>query len=116
MAIGPSPDDSNIDGYQFLLLNVEDLSWQSVDDKSFEFHALDPEITLNIQLDGDDSSAQFTNQANMMKRLKSNQQLNPVVLLLSSGELTPFVITLRHARFDTPVTVVSDGVSGVEIL
>jgi hypothetical protein len=37
------------------------------------------------------------------------------LLFLSSGENTPFSITLKHKAFDGQISINSDGMSGVTI-
>ncbi|ARN75596.1 type II secretion system minor pseudopilin GspH [Oceanicoccus sagamiensis] len=113
LAIGrDASKDSN--GYQFLLLDPERLVWSALNDKLFAFHPLSSAISIDVALAGGDDP-QFSRQLERLQSLDNQQGPEPLLLLLSSGEITPFVITLNHQELSEPVRLASDGISGVEL-
>ncbi len=102
-------------GYQFLILNKDDLRWQPLDDTPFGFHGLGSEIAITVEIDGQQLDAQMARQLKRIQALQSEQQLQPALLLLSSGEMSPFTISLRHRDVEQAVGISSDGVSTIRL-
>ncbi len=119
--IEPGDLSENIDttepgmGYQFLLLNKEDLHWQPIDEPPFGFHGLGSDINIAVEIDGQQLDAQMAQQLKRILTLQSEQQLQPVLLLLSSGEMSPFTISLRHPDVEEAVNISSDGISNIRL-
>ena len=114
LAVSESPE--GIGGYQFLLLDPDDLTWQDSEDKPFNFHPLHTDISMHVvPTDVLSQSPQFDRQIQQLQKLKSEKRWKPLLLFLSSGENTPFVITLEHSAVDGQVSISSDGMSGVNI-
>lgn len=114
LAVTESPE--GLRGYQFLLLDPDDLSWHDSDDKPFIFHPLHADISMQVvPTDGLFQSTQFDRQIKQLQQLTSEKRWKPELLFLSSGENTPFVITLGHSAFDDQVSISSDGMSGIYI-
>ena len=111
-----SDDELQTEGYQFLFLNPKDQSWTELAQKPFLYHPLDSSISMDINLPEDSGNEVFAQQVALMQNLDRGQSLVPLLLLLSSGELTPFVITLNHKDLSESVRVESDGISGIELL
>jgi general secretion pathway protein H len=110
-----SDDVNSTEGYQFLFLNPENQRWTALTEKPFFYHPLDASVSMDISLREESDNPLFGQQAALMRSLNKTQSLVPSLLLLSSGELTPFVITLRHKDLRDPVSIGSDGISGVEL-
>ncbi|WP_101759477.1 type II secretion system minor pseudopilin GspH [Oceanicoccus sp. KOV_DT_Chl] len=112
-----SVNDGEFSGYQFLWLNLVDKTWQLLPDKAFGFYALPPTIYMSVELN--DKMLEIDNQS-VATRIKALQQLGgdfrPLIMFFSSGEITPFSITLRHPDVSDVITLRSDGVSGIERL
>ena len=114
LAVTESPE--GVGGYQFLLLDPNDLSWQSSADKPFNFHALPADMSMQVlPTNGPSQSPQFGRQMEKLQQLKSEKRWKPLLLFLSSGENTPFSMTLKHKAFDGQISINSDGMSGVTI-
>ena len=102
------------EGYQVLRFNPEDVSWSPLTQQPFNEYVLPNEIVLDVTLGDTQFSDQQRQQVQRLKKQGSGKHL-PVVLLLSSGEMTPFKFTFSLSGLSTEVTVYSDGFSGVEI-
>jgi|GEM_PF-2089072 len=103
-------------GYQFLLLDPENMSWEASDEKPYRFHPLSSSVSMDVTAtDALSPSTQFDQRTEQLQRLSSDNRWRPGVLLLSSGETTPFLITLKHGEAEGSVSVSSDGFSGINI-
>ena len=86
-------------GYRFYIYDYTKLAWvEPVDDKLLQVYALHPQLTMELVLDGREVE---------LKRDFKNVDLEkpqPQVMLLSSGEVTPFKIEVsregRPGRFE----------------
>ncbi|MBL4827532.1 MAG: type II secretion system minor pseudopilin GspH [Spongiibacteraceae bacterium] len=103
-------------GYQFLVFNSEDFSWSRVESAPFNLHTLNSAVTLRLTIEGEQLDPQALEQMQRMTSLKSDQALQPVLLLLSSGEVMPFSIMLTHVDLDGGIQLRSDGVTPIELL
>ena len=100
-------------GYQFLVLDIDDLNWLPLQQPQFEFHGLGDSMSMEIAIDGRQVDRNRLRQLQRLQALQSEPQLQPALVLLSSGETTPFTIRLNHPQVERAVTVSSDGVSGI---
>jgi general secretion pathway protein H len=118
LILNSQPDAQGVvvSGYQFAVLNPDDLSWQSINEVTYRFHPFPAGISIDLALDGDNRSdrALLDRQAELIRSSNTSTQLQPALLLLSSGEMTPFTMLLRHTDLEQVVTLVGDGISGVE--
>lgn len=105
-----------VNGYQFVRLNPDDLNWQTIDQPTYTFHPLPVDITIELQLASDNQLDReiVDRQAELIRRSNTSPQLEPAVLLLSSGEMTPFTLLLHHAELEQVEILTSDGIAGVE--
>ena len=120
LVLNSQPDTQGIEvnGYQFVRLNPDDLSWHIIDEPAYSFHPLAAGIAIELSLEsGNDRNADaalLDRQAELIRRSNTSQQLQPSLLLLSSREMTPFTMVLRHPDLEQAVILVGDGISGVE--
>ena len=115
LAIGSSAEASQSQGYQFLQYNYENLMWEPINDPAFSFYVLPEKISFSLALNGDEIFTEFLKAANTSNRSKTKVRVQPAILIVSSGEVTPFEITLSHKDTQASLRIVSDGISGVEI-
>lgn len=92
------------ESYGFTRLNDYD-EWEPITELPFQTVTVGPDIELQTQLMGQES----TNSGTTTSR-------DEPVLVLPSGELTPFQITVSLAFQDGALTVQSDGISRVSVL
>ena len=107
--------DQERQGYQFLILDAADFKWSPVDTRELSFHPLGEQISMSINVDGQQLDENALQQIRRMQSIGSDQALQPVLLLLSSGETSPFTITLNHSQVNEVVEIASDGVSGITL-
>lgn len=107
--------DSETNGYQLLQFNADDFTWNETESGPFKFHQLDDNVTIKLQLENDSQSEEVQARLEQLKKLNNESQLAPSILLLSSGEITPFIVTLSYGDDEAQSQVSSDGISGVTI-
>lgn len=101
-------------GYQILSLTLTDNTWQSFNQKPFGFYPLAESISLTVELD----EKILIDQQSIGEQIEKLQQVDknyqPLLILFSSGEITPFELILRHSEVEQAIILHSDGVSGIE--
>ena len=114
------------DGYQFLEFDSQLENWQVVGGSAFEPVTMPAGITLELESEGFDhkafeaqlsevdpdiESSDTDNPANEKpdSKNKDKNEVIPHILLLSSGEVTPFSLRFVPAGEGTPWIVSSDG-------
>ncbi len=82
------------DGYRFFMYDEVAGRWQLVERRPFEPHKLPESMELTLSVEGDE--------------FEISEAKAPPVLILSSGEMTPFELTIESGRGGVK-TLVSDG-------
>lgn len=105
-------------GYQLLVLDEDEQTW-----KYAEFEGADrgiwaayttPEgINLEWVLEGQELTAQQLDSLTRVAALNAPDGLHPSIILLSSGEMTPFSLQIGHSGIDYRARLLCDGISGV---
>ena len=103
-------------------LDPEQLRWLAIEAPPFAFYPLPEYLRLNLELlDGRDSNRgnydvrQAREQMQSLQKQSGLQQWQPEVLILSSGEITPFMVTLSHEQLDQQVLIGSDGLAEISL-
>lgn len=102
-------------GYQFLVFDSDKFAWNEVTAKPFALHQLDSAVSLKLHVEGQHYDPEAGERLARM-RTAADQSLRPALILLSSGEITPFRITFRYDQLDSIVVLQSDGVSEIELI
>lgn len=110
--------DTDDQQYQFLVLDKQSLEWVRPDSddplvKLWSAHTLNRNISLELQIEGQQLGQQELEQITRVQSLAAPNTLHPSILLLSSGEITPFTLRLGLTDYDYTVQLSSDGISGV---
>lgn len=88
--------------YRFFLLDDAARQWREMLEAPFQARDLPPGVELEVKVEG--------------VRLDVDDENEPPILLLSSGEKTPFEIRVRNgADDDSPMALKTDGYSRVEL-
>lgn len=111
MELGLAIDDV---GYRFVYFDVEKKQWLAVAEKALGPHAFPDTVSVSIQLDGEQLGEQALERIRALSERGADEQLRPTLLLLSSGEVTPFTLTLGYGDEFT-VVVSGDGVNPVAV-
>lgn len=98
---GFKPED---EGYRFYAYNELERHWERVESRPFHHHKLSDDVKVNLSVEGED----FRMAAN-----DEGDDDGPPLLIFSSGEITPFELTIRSGR-DSSRTLVSDGFSELD--
>lgn len=86
------------DGYRFLVYNDADERWAGMTGRPFQPRQLDAGVVLSLRVEDNEIV------------LGEEGQTMPPVLLLSSGETTPFELTIEMQSGEASQTLVSDGI------
>jgi general secretion pathway protein H len=86
-------------GYRFYVYDYQNLTWlEPRDDRLLQEHALRPQLTMALVLDGREVALEPDFQS------QDVDTAEPQVMLLASGEVTPFVVEVsregRPGRFE----------------
>ena len=87
------------DGYSFY--QNENNSWLDLNDSPFKKRTLSGEISTKMYLDG------------ILINLKDREKSNPQIVILSSGEMTPFTYTLQF-KDQSEITIKVDANGAIE--
>lgn len=104
--------------YQLMLLDVDAQRWKVPQQENARksiwsrFEA-DEAIQFDLVLEGQQLSGQQLDSLARVRSLNTPEALRPSILMLSSGEITPFLLTLSYRGTDYSLKLSSDGVSGV---
>ena len=106
-------------GYTFLLYNGHD--WSPIqNDDLLRARQLDNSVTLSLQLEGTPitlpSNGQHTAETDDSIMDTGKPELKPQIMLLSSGEITPFKISVRDAGQNPPYTITGDLLHGIQLV
>jgi general secretion pathway protein H len=102
-------------GYQLLRLDNKALQWQPIDSAEYRFHPLNADISLSVSIDGQLLDDEIMQQLRRLQSLQNSAQLQPALLLLSSGEVSPFRIAMLHAQVEQPAIISSDGIAEITL-
>lgn len=100
--------------YQLVVFDSRKERWYNGEDSHYSPYELPEAISVDVELDGASLTQDEKRQIAFFAD-RSDDIIPPSLLLLSSGEITPFKLTLRHALADQPVVMATDGLSQVQI-
>ena len=100
--------------YQLVFFDTDSQAWQTREDRHFAAYSLPEPITVSITLDGESLTEQEQQQIALLSKASGVEQVEPAMLFLSSGEITPFTLTLQHPLAEKPLQLSSDGFSGIK--
>lgn len=98
------------DGYQFVYFDPETKQWQAARERALARHDFADGYAVDFALDGAEVDEALRERIAAFAARSEDAALRPALLLLSSGEVTPFRITLSAAQV-APVTIVGDGLN-----
>jgi general secretion pathway protein H len=95
--IGVVLDD---EGYRFVTFDPETKQWQAADKSGLAEHNFPEHYTIDFTLDGDEVDERTIERIKLLAQRSEDEHSRPSILILSSGEITPFKLTL-HAQAKT---------------
>ena len=102
-------------GYRVLFLDEEENRWQLLETKPFGVYWLPEKIAFDLTPSDDSSNHSDAQASSRLINLSADVSLKPVLLVLSSGEWSPFIGQMRHSDYPTAIQLLSDGFTGVLI-
>lgn len=112
------------DSYQVALFNAEQNQWQHTGKRAFEPYKLPENINIELELEGEifdlkelnepEKNNTPGNEMNLQTGAHSSA-LNPGLLLLSSGEITPFIIRLQAEQLPVQYEVLNDKLGDIRV-
>lgn len=109
-------------GYRFVVFDAEKKQWQAVAERGLAAHKFPEPYAIDVVLDGADVDKQVIERAKLFAQHTEDEQLRPSILILSSGEVTPFTLTLKVEsdkaaadKTDNAISLHSDGINPVVV-
>lgn len=111
-------DSANKRGYQLLILDKDEQTWRyaefdGADSGIWVAYTSVDEIELNWVVEGQTLTPRQLDSLSKVASLSAPEGLRPSIILLSSGEMTPFTLEIGHPAVDYRARLLSDGISGV---
>lgn len=102
--------------YQIVVFNESKQRWQADDANAFKNHLLPDNTTLSLESEGNKISLEQVLNVTLPGHEKSEDDpLKPALLILSSGEMTPFEIHFQSPSTTSHITLRSDGLDDIEL-
>lgn len=83
------------EGYRFVVFDPETRQWQKAAASGLAEHKFPQRYAIEFALDGSEVDPQVIERIKLLAERSENERLRPSILILSSGEITPFKLTLR---------------------
>ena len=117
LALSRDPD-THQSQYQLLILDKQDQQWTLPEEddpnaKLWAVHTLDSNVILDLSIEGQQLTRQQMAQISRVQSLAVEADLRPSIMMLSSGEITPFTLRLSLLNSDYRIQLSSDGANGV---
>lgn len=104
----------NEQGYRFVFFDMEKKQWLPVEHGSLTQHDFDTPYTVDVVLDNAHIKETERQRVQAFTERSGDATMRPMVLILSSGEVTPFTVTLG-ASADNKIVLGGDGVNPVAV-
>jgi general secretion pathway protein H len=103
------------DSYQIVQFDPEKALWFEPKGESFARYQIPEFISMELTIDNTILSEEQRRQIRRMQKRVANSITPPMILLMSSGESTPYSITFSHRDSHYSGKILSDGITGVEL-
>jgi general secretion pathway protein H len=105
------------ESYQVVQFDDEKEEWAEAPLEAFDAYQLPNDITLSLQSEGSTVDLTILNKNEEEQNQKSQEEneLKPALLLLSSGEMTPFTLQLNSANADYKMQLSGDGLGEIRL-
>lgn len=103
------------EGYRFVVFDPETKQWQAAAAQGLAAHKFPERYAIDFELDGSAVDQQALERIKLLAQRTDDERLRPSILILSSGEITPFTLTLRLADQGAAVTLRCDGLNPVAL-
>lgn len=115
--IGVVLDD---EGYRFVVFDPATKRWQVPELNGLAEHKFPERYAIEFSLDGSEVDERMIERIKLLAQRSDDERLRPSILILSSGEVTPFALTLRagsegSSKSTAMISMRSDGLNPVVI-
>ncbi|HET8711758.1 MAG TPA: type II secretion system minor pseudopilin GspH [Spongiibacteraceae bacterium] len=86
------------EGYRFVAFDPTTKQWQAAASGGLAAHNFPEHYAIDFSLDGSEVDQQTIERIKLLSQRSDDERLRPSILILSSGEITPFKLTLRLAE------------------
>lgn len=105
----------NKKGYQVLQFEENSFRWEPLSIPAFAHHSLPEDIHIDMESEGKTIDLVSLSKANTAQKIQTEDSLNPSLLLLSSGEITPFKMSFRSKNLSKIFILSSDGMTRIQL-
>lgn len=102
------------DGYEFVTLDQQTGLWAPVDEHPYNYHPLPDNVRLELSLNNQLMSDVERKQLNRLTK-QGELRAPPAILLLSSGEISPFALEFTLDGLNESITLITDGFSEIQL-
>jgi len=106
-------------GYQIVQFNEQKRQWQKSEAANFARYELPERVQISLQSEDTNIDLSELNRPDSDTDKKNNSSIKPALLLLSSGEMTPFILQFSAADSDdnksNSYQLSSDGLSEIKL-
>jgi|SRR5690606_21997650 len=99
-------------GYQFVYFDPETRQWQSSKERALARHDFAGKYTVEFAIDGARVDETTRQRMQALADRSEDAERRPALLILSSGEVTPFSLTFSAEAVE-PVVIIGDGLNPV---
>ncbi len=105
------------ESYQIVQFDNEKEEWAEAKLEAFAAYKLPNDITLSLQSEGSSVDLTILNKIEQQQDQKPSDEstLKPALLLLSSGEMTPFTLQLQSADAEYKMQLSGDGLGDIRL-
>lgn len=99
-------------GYEFVKLDAETMRWQRFEEGSYSFYRLPEGLSLRLEKASLESINDYDVEVSTL-RLMNDKDIQPLVLIMSSGEMSLFSISIQHDGTQQRGFLMNDTLSGM---
>lgn len=104
------------EGYQVVQFNEDKGEWSTATLEAFAAYQLPNNMTLSLQSEGSSVDLTLLNKNEQQdQKPRDENTLKPALLLLSSGEMTPFTLQLQSADAEYKMQLSGDGLGDIRL-
>lgn len=103
------------ESYQIVQFNEQTLLWEADPTPAFARYSLPNDINMNLESEGKVVDLGKLLNRDSEQKQQTENNLQPRLLLLSSGEVTPFTLAFSADYLPKRFTLSSDGLAGIKL-
>jgi general secretion pathway protein H len=105
----------NQGSYQIVNFDESKSHWKAGEDSAFRVYRLPESMSLSLASEGNNISLEKIQRVDENEGDSPDDPLKPTLLILSSGEMTPFKIYFQSALTPSRILISSDGLADITL-